>query len=287
MQRSGGRDSVDDSVFFVRAKQSYSYSSSYSSNDNYGSDSTNEGSSYQSGSNSRGQDQYYSNNNDQTVTYYGGNQGDYSYTSQQPQNQTQPQPQSQSQYSSYSQSQPQNQQAQSQPQYSSFSQSQSSSQSSSNNQQSRKPGTLGKFGSLIIVLEYSENPNGSSSSSSNASSSRIPRGSNSAGQSSWRQDTFEPSNNDQCPLEYIVEGFKEIARTDVEVSTTVKKPVVTYVEEEECKTITIPTFKKEFNMFRVAPVKIQQRTSQNNGYYQESEKCETCESEYIYSKPIL
>ena len=68
------------------------------------------------------------------------------------------------------------------------------------------------------------------------------------------------------------QGFQEIARTEVDVPVVVKKPVTTYVEVEECQTVTIPTLKKEFNLFRVAPVSIEQRVpinGVNDGYYRQ------------------
>ena len=53
-------------------------------------------------------------------------------------------------------------------------------------------------------------------------------------------------------------GFREIARTEIEVPVIVKKPVTTYVDEEVCRTVTIPTYRKDYSLFRVAPVKVDQ-----------------------------
>lgn len=71
----------------------------------------------------------------------------------------------------------------------------------------------------------------------------------------YPQETIT-GGNEACPLEYVNRGFKEIARTEVDVPVITQVPITTYVEEEVCQTVTIPTYMMEFNQFRVAPVKI-------------------------------
>lgn len=112
-----------------------------------------------------------------------------------------------------------------------------------------------------------------------------------------RQQAASPSYNQggsdfsRCPLEQASQGFQEIARTEIDVPVTVKKPVTTYVDEEVCKTISIPTYRKDFNLFRVAPVVIDQRPTEvhNDGYYKGTphtletpcERCQAAEGGYV------
>lgn len=84
-------------------------------------------------------------------------------------------------------------------------------------------------------------------------------------------DLSTKQDNEYCAIEPRVNGFREVARTEVDVPVMVKKPVTTYIEEEECRTVTIPTYRKDFNPFRVAPIKIQQ----NKHIVHEVTKCAT------------
>jgi len=148
---------------------------------------------------------------------------------------------------------------------------------SGNPDQSRSSSTsYGSSGSS----NYGPNSNTANGDSNYASTSNSNIGSGSR----WKQNTITPGGDEDCPLEFITRGFQEIARTDVQVPIVVKKPVVIYIEEEECKNVTVPTFKKEFNMFRVAPITMVQTENHSNGYYQQSEKCDYCaDSEYVFT----
>ena len=105
-------------------------------------------------------------------------------------------------------------------------------------------------------------------------------------------------------IETSVQGFTEIARTEVDVPFIVKKPVTTYVDEEECRTVTIPTYRKDYMLFRygfmfllflllyrVAPISIEQNkhlihevTKSSTDYYDEVIYPEDTRYNYIYGE---
>lgn len=232
----GGKSPVDDSVFFIRAKQSSgsSYSYSWSSNDG-----GNQPSEY-SYSSSSGPSSGYS-----WSTESSSEQPSSSYSWSTESSSGQPS-------SSYSWS-------------TENASNQGGNYGASNGGSSYSSSSSGKQGSN---LDYNSGPS-RQSNNNYASSSTGDR---------WKLDTFQPGDEDQCPLEYITQGFQEIAKTEIEVPVTVKKPVTTYIDVEECKTVTIPTYKKEFNMFRVAPVVVKQKLKQNlhDKYYQDYQRCEQC-----------
>ena len=107
-------------------------------------------------------------------------------------------------------------------------------------------------------------------------------------------------------IETSVQGFTEIARTEVDVPFIVKKPVTTYVDEEECRTVTIPTYRKDYMLFRygfmflsfllfyrVAPITIEQNkhlihevTKSSTDYYDEVIYPEDSRYNYIYGEFI-
>lgn len=96
---------------------------------------------------------------------------------------------------------------------------------------------------------------------------------------------------EKCPFAVVEKGFQEIARTEIDVAVKVKKPVTTYVEVEECQTVSIPTLKREFDLFRVAPVKVTQKKTingVNDGYYREgySGSNYNYDNEYKYTYTI-
>jgi hypothetical protein len=115
---------------------------------------------------------------------------------------------------------------------------------------------------------------GSSYSYSSQSSEAAPAAPASSSYSSWNVEPssqsssysdptvarFAPVNNNYMSqsaiqnqyvaLETRSSGFKEVARTEVEIPVIVKKPVTTYIDEEVCRTVTIPTYRKDYSLFR-------------------------------------
>lgn len=221
MRRYGGRSPVDDSVFFIKARQNSGSSYSWSSGSSGTPQNTgNSGSSYSWSSGNSGANQNT------------GNSGNsYSWSS-----------------------------GSSQPPTSSW------SSSSGQNQNSYKSNNQGSQGNSATFSSSDNTP-------------------------TYKQTSYV-AGVDNCPLEYVHQGFQEIARTEIDVPTIVKKPVTTYVDEEVCKTVSIPTYKKEFNLFRVAPIRINQHENPGDaGYYRagysRDEGYVENEYEYTIEEPLI